>query len=118
MYKRLNVVKVTTNELTFDDGTRLFSDHDQNCCENHFLGMGDLTLKDFEGLEFDLSNDNFFKRIPDYGIELIPTEGWAIKIPGYGYNNGYYGTNIDMVVKFKNGDKRIYNISDCQVIEG
>jgi hypothetical protein len=77
-----------------------------------------LTLKDFEGLEFDLTNDNFFKKIEDYGIELVPIKGWSVKIPGHGSNNGYYGTNIDLVLTYENGEEyKRYDVSECQVIK-
>ena len=46
--------------------------------------MEDLDLSDFDGLEFDLTNDNFFERIKGYGIALKPINGWAVRIPGYG----------------------------------
>lgn len=44
--------------LYFEDGSVLQSDHEQDCCEDHYLNFSDLSLSDFEGLEFDLSNDN------------------------------------------------------------
>ena len=80
------------------------------------LTFTDLTLQDFEGLEFDLIGDDFFKRIPDYGIELIPIKGYSVKIPGHGYNNGYYGTNIKLVVNNPKGANKSYDISECQII--
>jgi hypothetical protein len=56
-------------------------------------------MADFEGLEFDLTNDGFFNRIPDYGIELIPIHGHSVKIAGHGYNNGYYSDQLDMIIE-------------------
>ena len=114
----MKVVKVD-NCITFEDGTILDSEHVQNCCESHFLSFDDLTLEDFDGLEFDLSTEDFFERIEDYGIALKPTNGFPIRIPGYGSNNGYYSSHLDLVLlnrKF-NVCKR-FNISDCQVIDG
>ena len=79
--------------------------------------MSDLTMDDFNGLEFDLSNDDFFKKIEDFGIELIPIKGHSIKIPGHGYNNGYYGTNIDLTIEKDRVVIKRYDVSECQVIE-
>jgi hypothetical protein len=52
------------------------------------------------------------KKIEDYGIELIPVHGWSVKIPGYGSNNGYYSTNLSLVLS----DGREFDITECQEI--
>jgi hypothetical protein len=78
--------------------------------------MRDITIDDFEDLEFDLSNDKFFNKIPDYGIELIPIKGHSVKIPGHGYNNGYYGTNLSLVIEDSEGKTTEFDITECQVI--
>jgi hypothetical protein len=116
---KTKVKEINSEFILFENDTKLYSEHDQDCCESHYLSFEDLTMKDFENLEFDLSNDNFFNRIPDYGIELVPIKGWSVKIPGYGYNNGYYSTNIDLVLSNSDGKEyKRYDVSDCQIIEG
>ena len=111
----LKVVKIENDELVFNDGTRLLSNHDQDCCEWHYLDFADLDISDFDGLEFDLTNDNFFNRVEDYGIELKPIKGHVVRVPGYGSNNGYYGSNIDLMISDTN-DKTVkrYDVSECQ----
>lgn len=114
---KAKVIKIK-NGLEFDNGYKLYSEHESDCCEHHELTFSDLTLKDFEGLEFDLSKDNFFTKIPDFGIELNPIKGWSVKIPGHGYNNGYYGTNIDLIILDSKGKKyKEYDVSECQIIQ-
>lgn len=110
------VIEISNDTIYFDNGTILTSNHDQDCCESHELDMEHLTLKDFEGLEFDLNNDNFFRRIEDYGIELVPVKGWPVKIPGYGSNNGYYSTELTLVVTNNKDFRKEYDISECQEI--
>src|SRR5579859_4048001 len=107
------VISVTSSEIKFDNGLELYSEHNQDCCENHYLHFDDLTLSDFDGLEFDLSGDEFFKKVEDYGILLIPIKGHGIGIPGYGYNNGYYSTDLTLVLS----DGREFDISECQEIK-
>ncbi len=107
------VIKLESDTIYFEDGSKLYSDHQRDCCESHYLSLSDLTIKDFEGLEFDLSNDEFFKRIPDYGIEMIPIKGWPVKIPGYGSNNGYYSNQLDLILE-QDRVKKVYDITDCQ----
>jgi len=112
------VIKITDDSIIFDDETELSSDHEQDCCEGHYLSFSDLTMEDFEDLEFNLENDNFFNKIEDYGIELVPLKGHSVKIPGYGYNNGYYSTNLTLVLSKGHGEGKSYDISECQVIQG
>jgi len=114
--KNLKVVKVDAESIEFENGVQLYSDHDQDCCENHYLSFGDLTIADFEGLEFDLTGEDFFKRIEDYGIELIPINGHSVKVPGYGSNNGYYSSNLDLILTDKKDFNKRFDISECQVI--
>ena len=102
--------------LRFDDGSYLFSDHDQDCCEHHYLDFDSLDLSDFEGLDFDLTSDNFFEKVDNFGIRLIPVNGHPISIAGYGYNNGYYSHNLTLVLK-SGESTRVYDISECQDIK-
>ena len=114
--ENLKVIKVENDTIEFNNGVKLFSNHEQDCCENHYLSMNDLTIDDFEGLEFDLSNDDFFERIEGYGIALKPINGHPVRIPGYGLNNGYYSSNLDLVVDYPDGSQTNYHIDECQDI--
>ena len=114
--KNSKVVKVESDSLEFENEVKLYSEHESDCCESHYLSLSDLTIEDFEELEFDLTNDGFFKRIEDYGIELIPTKGYSVKIPGYGSNNGYYSSNLSLVLTNGKDFTKIFDISECQVI--
>ena len=116
--KSLTVVKLNSDWVQFDNGMRLYSDHYKDYDEQHYLDFWDLTLSDFEGLKFDLSNDGFFRRIKDYGIELIPVSGLSVKVPGYGANNGRYSDNLDLIISNPDGRGVFakYDISECQAI--
>lgn len=115
--KNLKVVKIESESIEFQKGIKLYSEHQSDCCEQHYLSFEDLELSDFDGLEFDLTGDGFFKRIEDFGIELIPNKGFTVKVPGYGYNNGYYSDELTLCLKGE-GFSREYDITDCQVVEG
>ena len=111
------VVLITDDLLRFDDGTTLSSDHDQDCCEAHYLSFKDLSQSDFDGLEFDLSSDTFFEKVEDYGIRLLPDNGQPVSVPGYGYNNGYYSANLTLVLD-RNGSSKTFDITECQEWKG
>lgn len=114
----LKVVHVNSDEITFENGVVLYSHHDQNCCENHYLSFADLSLNDFDGLIFDLSGDGFFERVEGYGIRLIPLNGHPVSIPGYAYNNGYYSSNLSLCLSGPHGFERTYDIEECQTEGG
>lgn len=114
----LKVVKITSNAIKFENGITLEHNHQSDCCESHELYFQDLTMLDFEGLEFNLTDEKFFNRIPDYGIELIPLQGHSVKIAGHGYNNGYYSSQLDLIVRKDNKEIARYDITECQEIDG
>jgi len=108
----MKVIQVTGDFIEFDNGITLTSDHEQDCCEHHYLDFSGLKLEDFEGLDFDLSGDTFFEKVEDYGIRLLPTNGHPVSVPGYGSNNGYYSSNLGLILS----DGRKFDITECQVI--
>lgn len=112
--ENLKVVKLENDVIIFENGTKLYSNHHGDCCEQHYLSMDDLTISDFEGCEFDFSNDNFFRRIEGYGIELVPVTGFSVKIPGYADNNGYYSSDLYLVLEHVDSTKKVYDITECQ----
>lgn len=110
------VISINDDIIKFDDGSTLESHHEDSCCEKHYLSTSDLTMEDFDGLEFDLTNDDFFTRVPDYGIKLNPVKGLPVNIPGYGYNNGYYSDNLSLILRKSNGEFTEYDITECQTL--
>lgn len=112
--KNLKVIGLSSESIVFEGNVVLYSDHSQDCCESHYLSTQDLTLEDFEGLEFDLTTDNFFTRIEDYGIALNPLKGYPVRIPGYGYNNGYYSSNLSLVLTENGKEIKQFDITECQ----
>ena len=103
--------------IRFDNGMSLNTYHPQDCCESHYWSLEDLTMSDFEGLEFDLSNSNFFERLDGYGIALNPISGFPIRIPAYGFNNGYYSSYLSLELKENNKLIIAFDISECQDYE-
>ncbi len=110
------VIKVESESLSFDSGHDLYSWHERDCCEQHYLCFEHVSIKDFDGLQFDLDGE-FFERVEGYGIRLIPINGFPVSIPGYGYNNGYYSSEMTLNLKIGD-DVKTFDISDCQEIEG
>ena len=113
---KVKIEKLGQESLLFSDGYMLQSVHESDCCEHHWLDFEHIKLDDFEGLEFDLSHDNFFERIDGYGIQLNPIKGLPVRIAGYGSNNGYYSSNLNLEVYKDNKLIKTYDITECQNI--
>lgn len=109
------VIYVDKDVVRFDDRSELYSDHDQDCCESHYISFANLSLADFDGLEFDLSSPSFFEKVDGFGIRLLPIKGHPISVPGYGYNNGYYSSNLTLILD-RSGSCTKFDISECQII--
>ena len=110
----VKVIYVDEDTVRFEDGTEMYSFHYTDCCEQHWLTFENLSLSDFEGLDFDLSGDSFFERVAGYGIRLVPISGHPVSVPGYGDNNGYYSSNLTLVLAKRGGWKREFDIIECQ----
>lgn len=108
-----SVIAVNRDGIVFSNGSQLYSKHEQDCCEDHWLDFSQIKIEDFDKLLFDLSSDNFFSKIDGYGIELNPVNGWSVKIPGYGSNNGYYSSELTLVLS-NSKEQRFFDISECQ----
>lgn len=107
--------------IEFSDGSVLFYVHEQDCCENHWANFSYTSMDDFDGLMFDTSSLYFIIPIPDYGFRMKSVCGQEVSVPCYGRNNGYYSTNLTLVLSKENiatGEKEqhILDISDCQEI--
>lgn len=111
----VKVTSVTADSIIFDGNIILTSNHDTDCCESHYLDMEHINLSDFDDLEFNLDCETFFSRIEGYGIELNPISGHSVKIPGYGSNNGYYSSQLDLILSGPNIYKK-FDITECQDI--
>jgi len=108
-------VKSFYDGIVFTDGTTIDDEHEQDCCEDHYLSYSDLTEQDFEGLLFDISNNDFIRKIEDYGIELVPINGHSVKIPGYADNNGFYSDELKLRINNKSLNQEfIIDITECQ----
>lgn len=124
----VKILRIEGNEddskVIFENGYTLYSDHDQDCCEWHYLdftmlknyNIGTATGKKINIYEqkFDFSKGIPFTRVKKVGILLIDTEGNKYLINGYGYNNGYYSDDIKLVLTKGKLIKYRYDVTSCQ----
>jgi len=109
------IIKLENEKITFDCGSTLVSSHDSDCCEHHELDPTGIELDEVKHMEFNLNQplEELIERVEGYGIRLKSTNDHPLPIPGYGYNNGYYGSNIDLTLTVGDRSETI-DISECQ----
>ena len=97
--------------INADKIVTVFYSHDQDCCENVFADLGvfkdynkdiigknikDLVLKEVNGIGFLM---NFYR---DYDDSV------KVFIPCYNYQNGYYSSDLKLVINIDDDYKREY----------
>lgn len=110
------IIKLEAGRITFDDGHTISSNHNTDCCEWHEIDASGISIEEVKDLEFDLSLpfEELIQKVEGYGIRINPINNFPLSVPAYGYNNGYYGNNIDLILS--KGNKVIWehDITECQ----
>lgn len=109
------VTQIDHEVINFDNGWSVISDHRDSCCEVHYLAFPE--AEGLLGADIPIENldESFFKRVEGYGIMFIQRNGHPISVPGYGRNNGYYGSNIELIIKNEFGETiASFDVSECQ----
>ena len=93
----MKIKKISNGYILFDDGTKIFDYHDQDCCENVYADFEQ--LKDTDILEQEFKD-----------IEIEGVEGSGIRlngyfIPCYNKQNGYYSSNLEIIIEYPDGKK-------------
>lgn len=107
---------------------QMYDYHENDCCEEHFIEWGYGLDQITEEMRFTVNTNDyckgFIEKVEDYGIRIIPNPGTGhpIAFPGYGYNNGFYSTDLilNVVVFDKTSNTTFHkvelDISECQDI--
>jgi hypothetical protein len=88
----MKITQVTEVDITFDNGNRIYFDHDQDCCEHNYA---DFKQIDDLAWEWDFDENLKFESCPHSGFRF-GNEGRMVFVPCYSSQNGYYSTWIDI----------------------
>ena len=109
--------KMTDLELVFvfENGERikLSYDHNQDCCEHVYADFEQIKYykKEIIGKEF---KEMVIQGVDEIGFIICLYQDWekAVKVfvPCYNEQNGYYGSNLDLIIT-SNGIKKTIDIS-------
>lgn len=99
----MKIEKITEDGITFEDGTHITHLHEQDCCENVYTDW--MQLRDTNILDRDFNKINL-TGVKNAGIKLN-----EYFIPCYDNQNGYYSSNLSLVITDRYGLKRTIDIS-------
>jgi len=95
-----------------------YSEHNRDCCEDHWLDFAESASAIITAWELLPTFDTIeIKGVDGMGI-LLRFSLWekeaAVFIAGHSSNNGYYSTNLTLIYRSKNWEKKEYDISEYQ----
>ncbi len=99
----MKAIKIDKKGILFDDGTTISHSHYQECCEEVYA--------DWEQIE-ELFRQSEFDEIK---IEGVKGSGFRLNgffVPCYNEQNGYYGSDLDLIITKPNGSKEEIDVSD------
>lgn len=105
----MKIIKIDYDGLVFDNGTIVSHYHSQDCCENVYADWASLKDQGLEDVEF---NDVVIEKVAGSGFRLVAANKNAYFVPCYNYQNGYYSSNLTLIIK-SNGEIKEISISDC-----
>ena len=121
----MKIKSFITNGLLFDNGTTLKHYHDQDCCEHVYADWKylknynilpstgkSISIYDVEFSENIVGNIEFEKSM---GIKLISKTGDKWFIPCYNEQNGYYSSDLELIIYAK--DKPTIKIDITDYVE-
>jgi len=101
----MKIKEITNDHILFDNGTEVTYYHNQDCCENVYADFEQLKTTTIMNEEFKTLE---FKFIPGVGIKLK-----SYLIPCYNSQNGYYSSDLELIVNYPDGKKESWDISGC-----
>lgn len=102
----MKILEINEKEIIFDNGTKLSYYHSQDCCEWVYADFK--SLKSESGLM-----DHEFKE--EIELEGVKDAGFRIEgffIPCYNKQNGYYSSDLELIINYPNKTEKKIDISD------
>jgi len=101
----MKIIKIEDKLLTFDNGITIGYYHVQDCCESVYADFKQLHDTGILG-----------KNIDKIKIEQVNNSGFRLNgffVPCYNEQNGYYGSDLTLVIRYPDGRKEEIDISEA-----
>ena len=100
----MRIKEITNEHILFDNGAEITYYHDQDCCENVYADFEQLKTTAIMNEEFRTLKPKFIK---DTGVKLK-----SYLIPCYNSQNGYYSSDLELIINYPDGKSERWDISD------
>lgn len=118
----MKIERINDSGIIFNNGTKLSHYHCQDCCENVYADWEYLkqynvlpstgeTISIYD-IEFDDSITNNIDYEKNMGIKLISKTGDKWFIPCYNEQNGYYSSDLNLIIEFEDKPTITIDITD------
>lgn len=120
----MRISKWDDEHIWFEDGTTITYEYVQDCYECNYADFSILDIfyqgEEFNGIKIETIDELGFKLI------LLESEDWGfphwtskkiITIPCYSEQNGFYSTNLTIVITDPDGNKKKYDLECLWVDE-
>lgn len=109
----MKIVSINATEILFDNGKKLISEHDQDCCELVFadfeniqvMGVREKNYVNADELDFFENILDSVVPIEDLGFYLVTKQGICLLVSCYNIQNGYYSDKL--ILRYGNKCKDI-----------
>ena len=118
----MKIVEINDEEIKFNNGYILYYYHSQDCCEHVYadfevLKSYNLSTKtgktiNIKDIDFEENLQNLVEGINEAGFNMISKIGEKFFVPCYNQQNGYYGSDLDLILYKNKNYKETLNISD------
>lgn len=93
----MKIKQCTELFIVFDNGNTITFHHEQDCCEHNYADFKQL---DDLAKETEFDEDLKFEVVDQAGFRF-GNEGKMFFVPCYSWQNGYYGSDIDILYNGK-----------------
>lgn len=118
----MKIKEVKEESIIFNNGYKLEYYHEQDCCESvyaEFEILKDYNVSlvtgksiDLKEIDFEESLTKLIEGVKEAGFNMISKIGEKFFVPCYNSQNGYYSSDLELILYKENNVKEELDISD------
>jgi len=111
------------NSLTFDNGSILGYEHEQDCCEQVYADFENMQIitdvgkNHVDAMDLDFFDDILKSIVPiaDLGFYIVTKQGICILVSCYNNQSGYYSSNLklEFIRNIEDNENEEMDITEC-----
>lgn len=118
----MKIKEIIEDYIVFDNGYELRAYHKQDCCENVYADFE--ILKDYnvstktgktikiQEIDFEETLEQLIQGIDGQGFNMISKIGEKFFVPCYNSQNGYYSSDLELILCKSENLREVLDISD------